>query len=514
MSFTRLSQSGLWERQRKYYDDRGVSAWNTGTVPHYITNNPFIASAYADLIAAHLDDLWRAKALDTEKNVYVVEMGGGSGRLAFYILRRLQALKDKLPLKVCYVLTDFTATNLACWREHASFTPYFNSGSLDLARFDVESDSLIELEHSGEKLDGSGNPVFFVANYLFDTLTQDGFRISRGLLEEAIPKIEEPEEGKEQELSISYSHQPAGDTPYQRPDYDEILASYASTLGDTSFLFPVGPLRCLENLIKISGQRVCLITADKAWTRWEDLVGLVDPLPVSHGPSFSMTVNFHAMAMFWEGKGGEVFHSSPRDSMLQISSFCLGLKKDELLRTRWAFADRIDGFGPLDFFNLRNCLGPAPEGKILRFVLEMLRLSFWDPEIIYEHAEELNTKLKDISTSEKRELFLALTRCWANYFNIGETRDVPFEIARVFFRMEYYEQSLYFYQESLRLFGAHKMTYHNMGLCYYYLRHLAKAKEAFERALELDPDYGVAREWLVRLAPEIEESGTFSAISI
>lgn len=508
-SLVRLSQSGLWERQRQYYDEKGVAAWNTGTVPHYITNNPVIAAAYADLVAGHLQDLARAGQLDTEQPVHLVEMGGGAGRLAFLILRRLDSLREVLPVKVRYVLTDFTRTNLAHWREHPSFAPYLADGRLDLARFDVENDNVLELENSGERLEGLGNPVFFLANYLFDTLTQDCFSMRGGVLHEALPEISYEEET----ANVSYTLQEASEAPYGRPDYDAILDQYRQRLGDTAFLFPVGPLRCLESLMAVAGGRVCLITADKSWSRWEDLVGMGEPSPVAHGASFSMTVNFHAMGLFWESHGGHVFHTSPRDSMLQISCFCLGLPDSELAATRRAFEDRIDGFGPLDFYSLKVAITEAVGQKSLRLCLELLRLSGWDPEILFELAETLAaTKMEDLPTLQKRELFLALTRCWANYFPIGETKDLPFEIARVLFRMEYFEPALAFYQESLRLFGPHKMTYHNMGLCHYYLRRLKQAQAAFASSLELEPSYGPAREWLVRLAPEIEESGTFPAI--
>lgn len=508
-ALVRLSQSGLWERQRQYYHEKGVEAWNTGTVPHYITNNPVIANAYADLVVAHLEDLAREKKLNLKKPVHVVEMGGGSGRLAFLILRRLEALSKLLPVKVRYVLTDFTTTNLGHWREHPSFAPFFADGRLDLAQFDVENDSVLNLEMSGDVLDGSGNPVFFLANYLFDTLTQDCFAVEGGVLKEALPTISYEQET----ATVSYSYVEAAEAPYGRQDYDAILAQYAKTLGDTCFLFPVGPLKCLENLIRVGGERACLITADKSWSRWEDLVGAGEPSLVAHGPSFSMTVNFHAMGLYWQGRGGHVFHTAARDSMLQISCFCLGLPEKALAKTSWVFHEKIDDYGPLDFFNLKGAITEAAETKNLRFCLEVLRLASWDPEVLFELADSMSAaRVEEMSTLNKREIFLALTRTWANYFPIGEAKDVPFEVARILFRMEYFEQSLVFYEESLRLFGPHKMTHHNMGLCYYYLRRLGQAKAAFEKALELDPGYGAAREWLVRLTPELEESGTFVAV--
>lgn len=507
--FVRLSQSGLWEEQREYYNEQGVQAWTSGTVPHYVTNNPQIATAYVDLIAAHLQDLLQAEQLNPKEPVYVVELGGGSGRLAYLILRRLEELKEELPAPVVYVLTDFTESNLTHWRGHERFLPFFQENSLDVALFDAEKDESITTVYSQSRLEESGNPVFFIANYLFDTLPMDCFRCQQGKLEEVLVEVESTEEGPR----LNFEFEPAETDPYDREEFDSILHSYQERLGTTHLLFPTGPLACLENLSRVSGGQMCLLAADKVWARWEDLVGVALPEPVAHGPSFSFTVNFHAMSQFWKQVGGVSFHTSPRDSMLGISVFCSGLERSELVRTARAFTDRIDRFGPLDFFNLKQAILTSVSNKNLRLCLELLRMAHWDPDILYDIAEPLCASLEGAPTLHKRELFLALARTWKNYFPIGETRDIPFEIARVLFRMEYFEQALHFYEESLRLCGKHKMTYHNMGLCEYYLRRLESARDCFEQALEMDPDYGIAREWLVRLEPEINESGAFPILS-
>ncbi len=510
---TRLSQSGLWDHQRAYYHNNGVTAWTTDTVPHYVTNCPIIGCGYADVILGYLEDLERSGSLDFEQPVCIVEMGGGSGRLAHYILRRLETFREQLPVRLIYVLTDFTETNLKHWRENPKFAPYFEQGVLDLALFDAETTQELHLERSGIRLDGTGNPVVFVANYLFDTISVDCFRIEQGQLQEALTAIQYGEDQAE----VTYTYQDAGDAPYGRSDYDTILERYRQTLGDTHFLFPIGSLRCLDNLAKISGNRTCLITADKSSSRWDDFLGLDSPILVAHGTeSFSFTANFHAMAMYWEGQGGFTYCTTPRDDMLDICCFTLGLPTSDLKRTYREFDDKLDRFGPLDFLNLRNTVLSATfaEGRSFQFCLELLRLSFWDPEILYEVADALALFSDELESKAKRELFSALSKVWDNYFPIGESRDVPFEIARILFRLEYYEPSLQFYDESLRLFGPHKMTYHNMGLCHYHLRRLGQSRAAFQQALDMDPGYGLARDWLIRIATELEESGSFAAISV
>ena len=44
----RLSESWVWKVQREYFDRVGVDAW-ANNVPHFITCNPFIANAYAEM---------------------------------------------------------------------------------------------------------------------------------------------------------------------------------------------------------------------------------------------------------------------------------------------------------------------------------------------------------------------------------------------------------------------------------------------------------------------------------
>lgn len=496
---TRLSESGLWEKQRALYHESGVAAWNTDTVPHYVTNNPIIGAAYADIFVGHLEDLARQGALEPDLPICIVELGGGSGRLAFYILRRLDQLRHNLKFDLRYVLTDFTTTNLKAWAAHPRLAGYLRSGRLDLALFNVETDRELVLQNSGLKLDGSGNPVFCIANYVFDSISADCFRVEKGVLQEALVTVGRDSEDR---TTLEYSYCNCQDTPYANPAYNRILEDYTDTLGDTHFLFPTGPLRCLENLLELGGGRVCLLAADKGQSSWDSLIGMDPPHPVVHGTEFfSLTVNFHAMEKYWRGLGGHVQYTSLRDDVLDICCFAIGLPEEALERTTREFADKLDRFGPLDYLNLRTALleGTFPPARYFRFCLEMLRLSQWDPEILYELSESLMTSSENLNPKEQRELVLALNRSWDNYFPIGESRDLPFELARLFFRLEHYDQARQFYQESIRLFGGHKMTYHNMGMCYYRLYQLDAAISCFQEALKLDPGHGPSRDWLLRL---------------
>jgi len=54
------------------------------------------------------------------------------------------------------------------------------------------------------------------------------------------------------------------------------------------------------------------------------------------------------------------------------------------------------------------------------------------------------------------------------------------------------------------MFGDNPATYANMGMCFHYAEDPDSALGAFNRALELNPDFEVAKAWRVRALAELE----------
>ena len=95
-----------------------------------------------------------------------------------------------------------------------------------------------------------------------------------------------------------------------------------------------------------------------------------------------------------------------------------------------------------------------------------------------------------------------MVRCWGNFFAIGDQRDVPFAVARVLACINQFDQAIDFYGESLRLYGAKALTHHNIGLCHYNVGRLEEAQASFQRALEVDENYGPTKELIIRVEAE------------
>lgn len=515
----RLSKSRLWALQRGYYDQQGVTAWNKGPVPHYITNNSYIAWSYARVVRAFLIDLERSGAYDASEPVHIVELGAGAGRFGYLFVKHLLELTERrgVGVRFRYVMTDFAPKNLAFWREHERLQDLYARGVLDLARFDAEHDERIVLEKSGAVLSRETvkNPVVVVGNYVFDTLTFDAFRVSRGSLSESLVTLrserdEEPDLDDPQllrRLKVTYEHVPVeGDYYPDKPLWNAILAEYRAHLGDTSIAFPVGAFRCIEKLWQVSNDRLLLLTGDKAFNTLDELLWRPDPEPVNHG-SFSLTANFEAMGRLFEAREGVALHTSTRLAGLEVALF--GRVPGVPLReTRVEFVEAIDGFGPIDFFTLKENLAPG-DSPPLKLCLDLVRLSRWDHRTLSDLTEAMLPQISGAASRLKRELRMALAQVWDLYFPIGETQDLPFVLARILYRLENYRESLMLYRESLRLFGDDAVTHYNIGLCHYYLREREAAIECLERALALDPGNSQTRSWLLQVRSELSESGVF-----
>ena len=136
----RLSRSQIWELQKAYYMRQGMDAWNEGFLPSFMSSSAFVARTYADLIEGFIRDC------NSDAPVTIVELGAGSGRLAFLILRSLfdRSIESN---RYRYVMTDFTESNVNAWRETEVFQPFIDAGVLTFRVFDADSPEIM----AGEK---------------------------------------------------------------------------------------------------------------------------------------------------------------------------------------------------------------------------------------------------------------------------------------------------------------------------------------------------------------------------
>lgn len=500
----RLSRSLLFRLQRRFYDRAGIGAWSDTTVPHYVTNNPALAHAYAETLLGFLRDCAAAQR-DPAEPVTLVELGAGSGRFAYLVLRSLVALHRRSPvsgLRFRYVMTDFTESNLAYWRAHDALRPFVEAGLLDFGVFDADRDGEIALLHAGQTLSPGSleGPLGVVANYVFDSLGQDAFWFEGGQLHEylislasGVPSPDLSDPGQIGRLASTYTRRPAPLDYYGEPAFDAILRGYAGTVEGATVLFPCAALRCLERLAKLSTGGLFLLSGDRGGIDRDAVADPDAPSITVHG-SFSMNVNYHAIAEYVLGRGGQALRMAHRHENLNVSGFLLGAHPAAWAETQHAFASALgEAGGPDDFFSLRRGIQEHYEELELGPVLSLIRLSRWDPRILRDCLPALWKHVQGCSDASRREVVATVMRVWEQYYFIREEEDLAFELALLAHAYQGFREALALFQGSIRLHGDSPRTRWNMGLCHYALGEMDAALGCFAEARRLDPTFVPAR---------------------
>jgi hypothetical protein len=519
-----LSRSLLWQVQRKFYETQGVEAWRQGIVPHYITSNTYIAKAYTNLVFAFLRDCRAVThndkdgafpGLDFSQPVYIVELGAGSGHFAYHFLKKLSSFLPQSALKdvpVQYIMTDFAERTVDYWHKHASFKPFIDAGLLDFALYDAAQPAKLSLTHSKKILTTGtiANPLVVIANYFFDSVPQDLFSVQDGKLLENLITISSPQPepdlgapGLLDRIDIAYKPRLPAENHYDDPNFNRILQIYQRQLSNTIFTFPSTGLRCIQDFNEMAGGRLLLLSADKGYTSEESLVSLSEPGLNLHGESFSMMVNYHAIAEYITLLGGEALLTSHRHTNLCITAFCLGKPPQGYLETRQSFREVVEDGGPDDFFTLKKGIEPHYDSLSLEQLLAYLRLSGWDANIFLGSFPTLLNHIASLSTPLRQELYRAIQQIWGMYYPIGEEGDLPFRLAMLLQAMLFYPEALEFYERSLQLYGYDASTFYNMGICHYNLREMEAGLASIERALELDPEFEAAKAMRIKFQSEL-----------
>jgi tetratricopeptide (TPR) repeat protein len=512
-----LSSSILWTWMKQYYTDGGVAVWTGGDIPFHITNTPALAAEWVHTIFTLLRDFQRQGRIDPDHPIEVYELGPGTGRHAFFLLRELQKAEEESKilfpqgLRFELQLAELGSKGLQALADHPQLQPYLASGRLRLSQFDIGSDAQPRLwPEPDESRPPSKNPVFVVANYVLDSLPYDVVRYQgkkralglatvavQGLAEGADPRSLS-ELGERIELRFSFPDQPV---QFANPDWNRVLDRYAA-LEDTHLPFPSAAMEFLERLRSWSQQAAVLLVADKSFVDIDQLQCLEEPELVPHGGGFSFNANVHALGLLTEGWGGHAWHTSARDGTLDLSHLVVpALEFSEQPQPFLEMVRRmrhLEEFHAVDRFRLKESVDLAVSRPNLRLSLDLLRLSGQDPQVFYELSDHILHGLdyEEVDDESEAELRVQLGHCLDAVFPVGDDVDMAFEIGRVAYRLELYALSERAFRMSIEQFGDDPKAHFNLGLGWYYQNRWAEAEAAFQRALEIDERYLDAEEWL------------------
>ncbi len=453
-----LSRSSIWELQRAYYAQRASEAF--AEVPHQVVDNPFVAAAYARVVLGFLRD-WARGGLDPSEPLFIVELGAGAGRFAHRFVRELAARLDALPITlppVVYVMTDLGESTLEDWERN----PELADDRVDFARFDVEGDRTLALRRSGIVLEQLANPLIVIANYVFDSVPADAFAVADGALEECVVSVSGDDVAT---MELVYERRPVAPGHYGDADLDALLEHYRGRLGDTVVTIPRAVIECIRWLRELAGDRLLVLSGDKAHSTEESLGYREEPTLSRHGGSFSLMVNFHALGWYARRHGGDALDGGDRHATIDVAALLFGHPPGDYAETRLAYDDAIERFSPDDMFTLSEGLDRTAAQLSVAEIVALLRLSGWDAFTLLGVADALLEQVADADAAVQEDLRYALMETYDRHFAVPGDDDLPFAIGLLLYEMEDYEDALEFFEASLEQHGPDAATERNIALC-------------------------------------------------
>ncbi len=504
----RFSESCLWRLQREYFDKSGIDAW-VNQVPFYITSNPYIANCYAQIVVRFIRD-WTKQHPDAKQHpFYILELGTGSGRFSFYVLKKIRELLQTLGManiSICYVMSDFTKNNIKYYETHPALIPFIEKGLIDFAIFDIETERPISLLRQNILLNPEVlvNPLVTFANYIFDTVSHDAFTVRQGKLYELLLSTSTTEDNLQdnkpkdmEKLSIDFKIHEIKNDYYNDPHLDDILNQYKNTFTESSFLFPIGSIRAIKFLKKISNNKLFIISSDKGYSSIESLNHLGHPSISFHG-SFSMMVNFHAIANYFKNCQGDYFLQTPRKG-IKTSVFCGHFQLKDMPETSLAIQQYIEGVSAADYFTLHRRVSDSLQEYTLEAIAAHLHFALWDPHIYLKLTNRIVSLVEESDLDTINFIASNMSTLASNYYYMPKSDCVLFEIAVFFHAIKRYEQALQYYLEASKYVGRQFSLFYNMALCQHNLGRIQDALVNFKHSLELDSESKEALEWIVYL---------------
>lgn len=501
----KFSESAIWEYQRDYFDREGVDAW-VKEVPHYVTSNPFLANCYANM-AVRLAQDWARKYPDAKNHpFYIMELGTGCGQLSFYILKKIKQLRKKFHLEdlnICYLMTDFTESNIKFWNTHPALQEFLEDKSLDFAIFNMESDSSITLKKSGITLSANSmvNPLTVYANYIFDSISNDAFTVKDGQLYASLVSVSADKEnvrnGKPNALehvSLSYKTADMHEDYYADPDFNVVLNEYKTTLKDSNFLFPVAGLRAINNIKKLCNGRMFMVSTDKGYSYIEELEGLDHPYIDFHG-SFSLMVNFHAIARYVEQTGGTAMIQSPRPG-IKTNVFYSGFKLEDFPEFAFSVYENVERLSPGDYFVLHRNIRENFRHCVIDTLAAHMAFTGWDPHIYEKLTKQICEQIVNAEKDTVDYFVNHLPDLAGNFYYMPRQYDVLFDIGVLLHTLRRYGDAIGYYERSRRHFGEKFDLIYNLAICEYNVGNVKEALAGFKHALDFNPNSDEAKRFI------------------
>ena len=279
-----------------------------------------------------------------------------------------------------------------------------------------------------------------------------------------------------------------GQDYYKECPVNDILLYYKDCLEDTAFSLPIAAIRCMERLRTLFNDDILLISTDKGYRDATSMNKNYHPFLSKHG-SISLTVNFHALELYFSKLGGKAIHSLYNHENVTMSSFFLSKRSHNFMDTTLAYREIIEGIGPDDFFLIKKALVPHSKSLTTKELLTFLRYTVWDSRTFIEFYNTLLERIDEDKDFPRGELVDVIQHIREYYFPIGEEGDLSYCLGSLLSYLGYDMDAIELYNTSLEFYCEDASIYYEIAVCYYNVQQIEIASAFIEKSLSLDPDY-------------------------
>lgn len=480
-----FSKSILWELQKSAYEKFGMQAWTEKGVPFYLTSNPHTAKEYVNIALGYIQDSLNIKgktSIEPSEPLYIFDLGAGSGRFAFLFLKELTEALQVLNLErlnFCYVITDFVEENLIFCAEHPQMQSFIQSGRLDFALYDhSQSDQTLQLKFCKKRLSPPlPNPAIIIANYFFDTIPQDLFKVVDGQLmageitisvpkEEMLNLAEELDPELIGHLSATYHYTTYRPEDYYRnPTIDSVLKEYCRLFENSSFLFPSGAFQAIDYFRALTGDRLLLLAGDQGVCTEEQIREWGEPLISRHG-SFSIAVSYHAIKKYFDAAGGIGLLTSQPDPLFVVMAAVLGKQPKEIPHFLLAFKNNFEAFEPSDYWKIVGAIDKECVNPSIELILSLIKLGNWDPVNLNTFLDAIRSQIPHSPPLVIRRLAHTIDQVWNNFYPVTpQEAGFVMNMGVLFFEMKRFKEALIYFRHAEALSGSTPSLQQNIAIC-------------------------------------------------
>ena len=164
----------------------------------------------------------------------------------------------------------------------------------------------------------------------------------------------------------------------------------------------------------------------------------------------------------------------------------------------------MDTFGPDNFAALQRCVRDEIAAPSLKTALATIRLAAWDTDVFFKFKAVLIDKAPTASDKQAADLWADALQVADRYFPLQASKDVAFELGRVAMGVKRHADAIRLFELSAETCGDHHVTRYNVGICHWYRGAWPAAQAAFDKSIEMRPDYADAAQWRAKVAAKIE----------